>query len=123
MASLNDYLGADEEILLDTRQHWIIILDDLLRVLALLIVLGGALWGISKAGWLDNTAGDWLTYGVWAGIAIVIARLGWTILAWQREHLYVTTSKVVHLHGVLNRNITGTPLVKVDEVTLHQPWI
>lgn len=119
---LRAYLGPDEKIELDTRQHVFVIVDDMIKALALLIVLGAIIWGITKAGFLDNSVGDWITYLVFAGIAIVVLRLVWTVIGWRHERLLVTSSKVVHISGVLNREVTGTPLVKIDEVVLTQPF-
>src|SRR5690606_5075497 len=56
-------------------------------------------------------------------VAAIALSIGWRVLAWFTERFYLTTSKVVYARGVLNRDVTAIPLVKIDEVTLRRPLI
>ncbi len=120
---LGELLGSDEGIVLETRQHWFVVVRQIVVRLLVLVLIGVAIWYIGEAGWLDNTAGDYVGYAAWIGFAAVATTVGWTILAWITERFYVTTSKIVYAHGILNRNVTSTPLVKIDEMTLRRPLL
>jgi membrane protein YdbS with pleckstrin-like domain len=120
---LDDLLASDESVVLETRQHWFVVLRNIaVRVLALAL-LAVAIWYVGDAGWLDNDAGTWLSYAIWVVFALVVLTVLWTLLGWLTERFYVTTSKIVYAYGILNRNVTSTPLVKIDEMTLRRPLL
>lgn len=120
---LDELLGADENVVLETRQHWYVVVHDVaVRTLVLVLVAVG-IWYVGDAGWLDNTAGDWVGYALWIGFLGLAAWIAWAVFGWITERFYVTTSRVVYAHGILNRNVTTTPLVKIDEMTLRRPFI
>lgn len=120
---LKELLGADEGVVLETRQHWFVVLRQIVVRLLILLVVAIAIWYIGEAGWLDNEAGDYVSYAAWIGFAAVAATVLWTLLAWITERFYVTTHKIVYAHGILNRNVTSTALVKIDEMTLRRPLL
>lgn len=120
---LSDLLAPDEGIVLETRQHWFVVFRNVGVILLGMLVLAGAIWYVGEAGWLDNRVGDWIEIGLWVGFAVLAAITLWRILGWVTERFYVTTSKVVYVYGVLNRNVTSTPLVKIDEMTLRRPLL
>lgn len=120
---LEHLLGADEGVVLETRQHWFVMMRQIVVRLLVLVLIAVAIWYIGEAGWLDNQAGNWLGYAAWIGFAAVAATIAWTVLAWITERFYVTTNKIVYAHGILNRNVTTTPLVKIDEMTLRRPLL
>jgi membrane protein YdbS with pleckstrin-like domain len=120
---LSDLLGSDESVVLETRQHWFVVIRQVIVRVLVLALIAVVIWYVGAAGWLDNTAGDWLGYAAWIGFAAVAATVAWTIAGWITERFYVTTHRVVYAHGILNRNVTTTPLVKIDEMTLRRPFI
>lgn len=120
---LADLLGADEGVVLETRQHWFVVVRQIVVRALLLALLAVAIWYIGEAGWLDNDAGTWISYAAWIAFAAIAATILWTILAWLTERFYVTTNKIVYAHGILNRNVVSTPLVKIDEMTLRRPLL
>lgn len=120
---LQQLLGADEGVVLETRQHWFVVVREIAVRLLVLALIAVAIWYIGEAGWLDNRAGEWLGYGAWIAFAAIAATVIWTLLAWITERFYVTTNKIVYAHGILNRNVVSTPLVKIDEMTLVRPLL
>jgi len=121
--SIDDLLGTDERVVHETRQHWFV----LFRLVGLhLLVLAILLWlaiSSGNAGWLDNRVGGWVNTAFWVATGIVLVLALWQVLGWWVERLYLTTSKIVYVRGVLDRDVTSTPLVKIDEVTLCRPII
>ena len=120
---LEDLLAGDETIILQTRQHWFVVVRQIVVRLLALALIAVAIWFIGQAGWLDNRAGDWLGYATWIGFAAVLSTILWTTLGWILERFYVTTHKIVYANGILNRNVISTPLVKIDEMTLRRPLL
>ncbi|MCW2922486.1 MAG: hypothetical protein JWL76_2360 [Thermoleophilia bacterium] len=120
---LKDLLGADEGVVLETRQHWFVVVRQIVVRLLILLVLAIAIWYIGEAGWLDNRTGDYVSYAAWIGFAVVAVTVAWSLLGWITERFYVTTSKIVYASGILNRNVTSTALVKIDEMTLRRPLL
>jgi membrane protein YdbS with pleckstrin-like domain len=120
---LSDLLGPDEHVVLSTRQHpWVLFVDAGAWLLGL-VVTGGAIWYSTSAGWLDNRAGGWLTNALWVLFAAIVLVIVWRAINWLVQRFYVTTSKVVYVHGVLQRDVVSVPLVKLDEVTLVRPLL
>jgi uncharacterized membrane protein YdbT with pleckstrin-like domain len=120
---LDDLLASDEKIVLETRQHWWVLVLRLAVPVLGLILLGVAIWYDGDAGWLDNRGGDYLGVALWIGWALVAVLALWRVLGWATERFYVTTSKVVYVRGVLDRDVTSTPLVKIDELILRRPLL
>lgn len=122
-SSLADLLGPDERVVHETRQHWFVLLRLIgLHLLGLIVLVGLAI-ASGNAGWLDNRVGGWVTTALWVAVAVVVLLAAWQVVGWWLERLYLTTSKVVYVRGVLDRDVTSTPLVKVDEVTLCRPLL
>lgn len=120
---LNDLLGPDEHVVLSTRQHpWVLCVNAGPWLLGLLVT-GGAIWYSTSAGWLDNRPGGWLTNALWVLFALLVLVIVWKALNWMVQRFYVTTSKVVYAHGLLQRDVVSVPLVKLDEVTLVRPLV
>lgn len=120
---LSELLSADEGVVLETRQHWFVVLRSIGVLLLLLALTAVAIWYVGEAGWLENRVGDWIEIALWILATALVAVAAWRVLQWVTERIYVTTSKVVYAHGVLNRNVVSTPLVKIDEMTLRRPLL
>lgn len=120
---LDELLGADESVVLETRQHWFVVVHDVIVRVLVLLLLAVLIWYVGDAGWLDNTAGDWFGYALWIGFAGLALWIAWAVFGWITERFYVTTSRVVYAHGILNRNVMTTPLVKIEEMTLRRPLL
>lgn len=120
---LKDLLGSGEGVVLETRQHWFVVVKDIAVRMLILLLIAVAVWYVGDAGWLDNRPGEWLGYAGWIGFGVVSLTILWTVAGWVTERFYVTTQRVVYAHGILNRSVTTTPLVKIDEMTLQRPLL
>lgn len=120
---LDSLLGSGENIVLQTRQHWFVLLRTAWVYLLGFIPLGLLLWLVDKPTWLDNDAGRWISYAIIAVIVVLALLVVWRVVQWATERFYLTTTKVVYASGVFNRNVVSTPYVKIDEVTLIRPLL
>ena len=114
---LNNLLGDNETILLVTRQHWLVLLGEIL-VEALLtiaiIVLITMLFGL-----LPNPL-------VLFGYLLLILPLGsmWRdYLIWSNRKFIVSTRRVIQVSGVFSKNVTDSSLEKVNDVKLEQSFL
>jgi membrane protein YdbS with pleckstrin-like domain len=123
MSTLAALLGPDEQVILQTRQHWWVLFAVSTKQLLGLVVFAVAIWYARGASWLDNTAGTWVVRVLWVIFAAFVVVLLWKVLTWLVQKFTITTTKVVYQHGVVTRDVISVPLVKLDEVTLVQPLL
>jgi len=116
---LNSLLGENERILFVTRRHWTVLATEILSetvmtvaviVLITIMILipppvGGPLWAI---GYLL--------------LALPAASLLRDVAVWASRKYVVTTQRVIHVEGVLSKEITDSSLEKVNDVRLEQSF-
>lgn len=115
---LNNLLGDNETVLFVTRQHWLVLLGEIL-VEALLtiaiIVLVTMLWSLLLMNPL-----------VLFGYLLLILPLGsmWRdYLIWSNRKFIVSTRRVIQISGVFSKNVTDSSLEKVNDVKLEQSFL
>lgn len=118
--ALARYLGAEERVLLATRQHPFALLRDFAGMLAWFTPMLLLTWGLAGLRPLRGVTGGWLLQAMFLLMALVVLGLMQRLLVWEFERVVVTNEKVIHLSGVLSRRIASTPLAKVSEFTVHQ---
>jgi Bacterial PH domain/Short C-terminal domain len=119
MSYARKLLARGEEVVLEARQHWFIVIGRswwaiILAILGLAIVF----WGLGRP------AGDGLATPaeILGLIALIIgfARIGWVIWDWKNTEFLVTTSRIVRAEGILNKRMAATSLEKVNDAVLTQ---
>ena len=114
---LNNLLGENETILLVTRQHWLVLLGEILveaLLTAAIIVLVTMLFGL-----LPNPL-------VLLGFLLLILPLAsmWRdYLIWGNRKFVVTTRRVIQVSGVFSKNVTDSSLEKVNDVKMAQSFL
>jgi uncharacterized membrane protein YdbT with pleckstrin-like domain len=110
---IDEILQPDEKVLFTTRIHWVVYLPALvgwILAIALFALARGALEGITIL---------WLSL---SGILALIA-LYWTLRAWFRRwtsETDVTTMRVVHKEGFIQRETFEMNLDRVESVDVSQ---
>jgi uncharacterized membrane protein YdbT with pleckstrin-like domain len=118
MASyLNSLLGDKEKILLVTHQHWFVLMSRILVELAFIILLT---IGITVAMLSFQAA--------WAGFLYLLLLIPaffifMKILFWRNQQFIVTNHRVIHINGVINKNVIDSSLEKVNDVKLTQSYL
>ena len=79
---LENLLGPSEKIVLETRQHWFVIIRETIALLLSLVVMAVVLWYVQQADWLDNSFGDWVYKLLWVAFAVVAFIEVWKIFSW-----------------------------------------
>lgn len=113
---LEQLLGDDEQIVLVTRRHWLVLAGEILSesvltvALAVLISLLLALWPLAV---------PWAAFG-YLLLLLPIISLGRDVVVWMNHKFVVTNRRILHVEGVLDKDITDSSLEKVNDVKLEQ---
>jgi uncharacterized membrane protein YdbT with pleckstrin-like domain len=111
---LENLLGEREEIILVTRQHWLVLAQHILpeSLLGLAVIVAMTMLMARLPG--PASALGFLLL-IFPAITMVRDVLVWT------NHVYVVTSRrVVQLMGVINKNVIDSSLEKVNDVKMEQ---
>jgi uncharacterized membrane protein YdbT with pleckstrin-like domain len=107
-------LMADgERVILEARQHWIVLLKNTLGawLLALVIAVG------STAAILATTLPGALGFLLLVIPAILIFA---GVVRWRSLHFVITSRRVLCLSGIVSKNVTDSSLDKVNDVKMEQ---
>src|SRR4030095_13848395 len=114
---LNNLLAENEEVLLVTRQHWIVLLAEILPETILtiaLVILISLIWLM----WLPNP----LVPFAYLLLLLPLFSLLRDVLVWSNRQYIVTNRRVIHIAGVINKDVTDSSLEKVNDVKLEQSF-
>jgi len=112
---LKNQLGENEQIIFVTRQHWLVLLGQILAksVLTLgLVILITLIWRI----WLPHPLVP-LAY-----LLLLLPLLGMlgNVLIWTSRQYIVTNWRVIQISGVFSKEVADSSLEKVNDVKLEQ---
>jgi uncharacterized membrane protein YdbT with pleckstrin-like domain len=112
---LDRMLGEREQILLVTRQHWLMLVRELMVEVLLAIALI-VLVTLILIVWLATPL---VALGY---LLLVLPALSmWRDIAGWTSHKYVVTNRrVIQVFGVINKNVTDSSLEKVNDVKMEQ---
>jgi len=118
MGYVEGLLGKNEEIILRTRRHWMVLTGPIIgnSLFALFIItvsVGLALSGIAAPLGLIGLV--LLLVPAWL---FLYAYLDW----WNEEYL-VTNRRVVQAEGIINKHVIDSSLEKVNDVVLNQSFL
>jgi uncharacterized membrane protein YdbT with pleckstrin-like domain len=108
-------LGANERVLLVTRQHWFVLVEKTLAegVLAVLIAV------LVTLVWVLLLPVPVVALGYLLMILPLLALAADFANWWSRKYV-VTTRRVIQVSGVLSKNVTDSSLEKVNDVKMEQ---
>ncbi len=112
---LRSLLGENESILFVTRQHWLVLLAEILSesILALAwIILVTLVWLL----WLPNL----LVPLAYLLLLLPLLSLLRDVLIWANRQYLITNWRVIQISGVFNKDVTDSSLEKVNDVKLEQ---
>jgi uncharacterized membrane protein YdbT with pleckstrin-like domain len=119
MGYVEELLGTNEQIVVRTRQHWMVLASTFLGnlILAVVIVIVAVLAAgfASLLGPLAPFTGLILFLLLFPLLGLVRAFLDW----WNEEYL-VTNRRVIQAEGTVNKHVIDSSLEKVNDVVLNQ---
>jgi len=112
---LEGLLGENEQVLLETHQHWFVLFNKIFLEIILIVIIFAA---------------SLLAATYWNSIAIVglalifVPLIGMVkdIMVWQNQAYLVTSRRVIQISGVLNKDVVDSSLEKVNDVKLSQSF-
>lgn len=116
MNYIESLLADREEIVLHTRQHWIVLAQSFLTNLFLFLVLLVLAIGVTVAVGLLGLVLILLT-------AFPIGAFLLKYLAWWNEEYVITNRRVIQSQGIVNKQVIDSSLEKVNDVVLYQSFI
>ena len=126
MNELRQALLPGEEIIFETRKHWLAPVRDSL-VAALLIIGAGILWVLAPPGGegLFGSIGGFLGGLMWwVGLGALVVGIGWiiwNIVAWLSANYGVSNMRVLCYEGLLRKRSSETLLSSITDVKLTVP--
>lgn len=116
---LENLLGDDEQILFVTRRHWLVLAGEILSEAVLTIALA-VLISLLLALWRpEGRLVAWVALG-YLLLLLPIISLGRDVAIWANHKFVVTNRRILHVEGVLDKDITDSSLEKVNDVKLEQ---
>lgn len=113
MSFLKRLLGPGEEVVLESRPHWSVLVP---RAAVLLLVLAGCIAVVV----LWSSAPVWIGYLLAAVGAVTAAWFLARFVRWRTSWLVITTRRIVYRRGMLQRIGREIPLSRVQDVTYRQ---
>jgi uncharacterized membrane protein YdbT with pleckstrin-like domain len=107
---LENLLGEREKILLLTRQHWLVLIRDILVEIVLVLVT--LIWIL----WVPNPL---IALG-YLLLIIPIVSMARDIARWSSHKYLVTNRRVMQIFGLMSKNVTDSSLEKVNDVKMEQ---
>jgi len=114
---LEQLLGEREEILLVTRQHWFILMRNILAEIITIIGII-SLVTVTMVFWVPTGMG---ALGYLLLIFPIISLLK-DVYIWSNHQYIVTTQRVIQISGVFNKNVIDSSLEKVNDVKMVQTY-
>lgn len=113
---LNHMLAEREDVLLITRQHWVVLTQALIPEIVLII----AIITMVVVGTLTDTAVT--GFAMWGLLLIILPLISGLrdYLIWNNHKYIVTNRRVIQLFGLFNKNVTDSSLEKVNDVKMVQ---
>jgi uncharacterized membrane protein YdbT with pleckstrin-like domain len=115
MSYIDSLMAENEEIVVRTRRHWMVLVRSFLINLALLIAIVVlvivAIVPLGPAGLLATVL-----------FIIPVAAFSRDYLKWWNEEYIVTNRRVIQAEGVINKHVIDSSLEKVNDVVLQQTF-
>jgi hypothetical protein len=115
---LQSLLGDNENVLLESRQHWFVFVRSILMesiFIALIIGITTLLF------YLYGPQYPWLVYG-YALIVIPLVSFIYDYFQWRNREYILTSFRVIQISGIINKNVIDSSLDKVNDVKLTQSF-
>jgi hypothetical protein len=113
---LQGLLGENEEVLLETHQHWYVLFG---KIFLELVLIGLLLGGIAVASlYLQALA----LYGL---VLLIVPAIGIMndVLVWRNKAYIVTNRRVIQIAGVFDKDVVDSSLEKVNDVKMSQSFL
>ena len=116
MAFPTRLLIEGEELVLDTRPHWIALVGPI--AVTILVIVG---WSLAVTYGPEDGAGRDITF--WGATIVAVLILIWyplrRIVAWATSNFAVTTDRIIHREGFIAKRTMEIPLEAINDIRFH----
>lgn len=112
---LEGLLGENEQILLETHQHWFVLFGKIFLEILLIAILIGAVFATA-------TLYPIAIYGIFLVVVPLIGILN-DVLVWRNKAYIVTNRRVIQISGVFNKDVVDSSLEKVNDIKMSQSFL
>ena len=132
MGYLEDLLATNERVEASTRGHWTglvarLFVPVLLLVVGIAAAIAGNVFGIGMGTDMLDQWGIRGTPKIVVQLAFVLFFIAYPLVAlllqylyWRNERYVVTNFRLIHLHGVLRKDVRDSSLEKVNDIVTRQ---
>jgi uncharacterized membrane protein YdbT with pleckstrin-like domain len=109
---LENLLAENEQILLETNQHWFVLFGRIfLEIVLIAVIIGGSL-----------IASAFQPLAIYGLILILVPLIGILndVLVWRNKAYIVTNRRVIQISGVFSKDVIDSSLEKVNDVKMSQ---
>ena len=111
-------IGADEDLVLDLRPHWVALLVPAAQGIGILLVV------IAAFLFVPYSLGPWpFVLVTLAAAAAVLWWPGPLLTTWVTSHFVVTTDRVIRRSGLIARESMEISLERISDIRFHQSVI
>ncbi len=126
MPYADSLLATNERILRRERQHPIFPLLVAGRYVAIALIIGVVGFLLTQLTDGDGFIGlidQLLTWGTIIALAFAAIGLVWSTIQWSSQEYVLTDRRVMHVHGVINKQSTDASLENITDAQITIPWI
>ena len=123
MGYVDSLLASGERVVRNAHQHWFILIWNARWAVAGLIV--AAVLVILRAVNTDTTGILWTILG-WATVILLVVGLVsglWGLLRFRAEEYVITSRRIIHSEGVINKRATDSSLEKINDAVLVETFL
>lgn len=113
---LKNLLGQKEDVILISRQHWLVYLQTILPELAIILLM---IIGLSVS--IISFHENWIWYFALLILLPLLSILRDTLI-WLNRQYVITNRRVIQVSGIINKDVTDSSLEKVNDVKLVQSF-
>ncbi|MCD4673088.1 MAG: PH domain-containing protein [Anaerolineaceae bacterium] len=115
---LTKLLTKNEKVVFQTRQHWLSLALQILPEILSSTVITTLITIISR-NWVPRQALPW----AYLLNLIPLASLLRDVLRWRYHKYVITNRRIIHLSGIIAKNVSDSSLEKVNDVNLEQTFL
>ena len=106
---VDEYVLPTERRVIRFRQHWAVIVGEVLQAVGLFALLGVGAALLPKNAVLDNL--------FWYGSLLVLLRASYQVSEWWVEKIVITDKRVMRTKGIFTHQVGMMPLTKVTDLS------
>lgn len=112
---LEETLGENEHIILETHQHWFVLFGKIFLEVLLIVLIVAASVALTP----------YYPFATYGALLVLIPLIGMVtdILVWRNKAYVVTNRRVIQVSGVLNKEMVDSSLEKVNDIKMSQSFL